>query len=222
MIQRHFHQASGRNYLTPKQVADLLMVSTAAIRLWSEKGQLKAMTTVGGHRRFKFEDIVAFAEENQIGLNIESNPPVLDKCLRRILIVDDDQMYAEYLKVVIESADPGVAVKICHDGFNAGVQLRDFAPDTVLLDLKMPGIDGFSVCRHLRTDPNNRDIKVIAMTGLATEQCRSGILAAGADICLSKPIKSAQLLQCLQLAELPLEPSGQASENLYTQGMMRG
>lgn len=188
-----------RGYLTPKEVADLLMVSTAAIRLWAEKGQLKAMTTLGGHRRFKLEDVSQFAEQNQIPLDSSIFESPLSTELRRILIVDDEQMYAEYLKTVIELADESVIIKICHNGFEAGIQLRDFAPDTVLLDLKMPGVDGFGVCRYIRTDPSNREIKVIAMTGQSSSENRRKIEEAGADAYLAKPIDTAYLLELLEL-----------------------
>lgn len=52
-----------KNHLTPKEVAELLMVSTSAIRLWTEKGEIKALVTAGGHRRFKIEDIQQFARD---------------------------------------------------------------------------------------------------------------------------------------------------------------
>lgn len=186
-----------KSWLTPKEVADLLMVSTAAIRLWAEKGQLKAMVTAGGHRRFKLEDIQQFASERNIKLNIE--PPARNKI--NILIVDDEPMFAEYLKSVITLKTDDVGVHVSIDGFDAGTKLRDINPDIVLLDLKMPGLDGFAVCRQIRRAGQNADVRVIAMTGEKNAENEQRILAAGAEHCLEKPFALNTLLTLLNVPQ---------------------
>lgn len=180
-----------KSYLTPKQVAELLMVSVSAIRLWAERGEIKAMVTAGGHRRFKLEDVKQFAKDKNIQLNVE-----IDKHFK-ILIVDDEQMFAEYLQEALESSLVDVQVRISLDGFDAGVKLRDFSPNVVLLDLMMPTMNGFQVCKQIKQDPLYRYIRVIAMSGNASQKNKQRIMEAGAEACLAKPIEIQELLLLL-------------------------
>lgn len=182
---------SAKNYLTPNKVAELLMVSPSAIRLWAEKGELKAMVTAGGHRRFKLEDIKQFAKEKNIQLNIQSQ----DKF--KILIVDDEQLFSEYLKNALSFENDELNIEISHDGFDAGIKLKDFNPYIVLLDLKMPSMNGFQVCAQIKQDPLLQHIRVIAMTGDASENNVQRIIDAGAEACFAKPINIVQLIQQL-------------------------
>jgi len=185
--------SSHLTYLTPKDVAKLLMVSTAAIRLWAEKGELKAMMTAGGHRRFKLEDIKTFAKDKNIQLNIESDASV------KILIIDDEILFTEFLEDALTTIYPQVKIAVSLDGFDAGIKLKDFKPSIVLLDLKMPGMDGFQVCQHIKSDPLLQRIRVIAMSGDTNLERKQKIIATGAEVCLSKPFKVAELIETLGL-----------------------
>jgi excisionase family DNA binding protein len=176
-----------KNYLTPNQVAELLMVSPSAIRLWSEKGELKALLTAGGHRRFKLADIKAFAIQRNIELNIENESQF------KILIVDDDAPFAEFLDTALSVKFNELEIKISHNGFDAGIQLKEFKPSIVLLDLMMPGIDGFQICQQIKQDPLLKHIRVIAMSGDVNSKNKQKIIKAGAEACLEKPIKIDEL-----------------------------
>jgi len=77
----------------------------------------------------------------------------------------------------------------------------DFSPDVVLLDLMMPGMDGFQVCERLKKDSATKNIRVIAMTGYPSAMNTEKILAAGAEICLPKPVDRAQLLELLGVSK---------------------
>jgi len=182
-----------KSYLTPKEVAELLMVSTAAVRLWTENSDLKARVTAGGHRRFKMEDVKQFALKNNIQLNTSiSNTP-------KILIVDDESDFAHFLKTLITIEIKDIDVEISLDGFDAANKLRDFSPSIVLLDLKMPGLNGFDVCQHIKQSPLYKHIRVIAISGDANSKNIEKIKGAGAEACLSKPIDVSILLKSLAL-----------------------
>jgi len=182
-----------KSYLAPKEVAELLMVSTAAVRLWAESGDLKARVTAGGHRRFKFDDIKEFAARKKIQLNtiISENP--------RVLIVDDDRHFADFLKTFLEMEVKNIEVEISLDGFDAANKLNDFTPDILLLDLKMPGLDGFQVCQRVKENPLQSHIRIIAISGHVTQSDIEKLNTIGAETCLEKPIDMAILIKQLAL-----------------------
>lgn len=185
MMRRSHHRA----YMTPNEVAELLMVSPVTVRQWAQKGWLKAVTTAGGHRRFLAEDVDAFAKER--GMQLISNTPA------RVLVVDDNRSFARYLADLLATVPDPIVVAIAHDGFDAGRKVQLFDPDIVLLDLKMPGLDGFAVCQQIKDDSITQHIRVIAMTGYFTLENEMKIRQAGAEACLSKPFDKKALFQAM-------------------------
>src|SRR5471032_3588291 len=97
-----------------------------------------------------------------------------------ILIVDD--MPAKLGLVVDSLADQGFRVLVALDGEEALERAQFSQPDLILLDVKMPGIDGFETCRRLKMNERTRDISVIFMTSLAgSEDMVAGLAAGGVD-----------------------------------------
>ena len=84
--------------------------------------------------------------------------------------------------------------EVAADGFEAGIKVMQFKPDLIILDLFMPLMDGFQVCRKLKNDPTMSDIKVLILTGYDTKENRDRIKKSGADSLLSKPVKKKTLL----------------------------
>jgi len=179
-----------KHYLTPTEVAELLMVSPVTVRQWASRGLIEAQTTPGGHRRFKMDEVERFANER--GLKV----PVTDESFK-VLIVDDDPQLRSFLAEFIAASIDGVVVKEAKDGFEAGRVVQAFQPDVILLDLMMPGINGFSICRQLKDDVQTQSIAIIAMTGFFTEENVQRIKKAGAEACLSKPIDTDELIKIL-------------------------
>lgn len=185
-------RSHNRAYMTPNEVAELLMVSPVTVRQWAQKGNLKAVTTAGGHRRFLREDVEAFAKER--GIELVNSGPV------RILVVDDNRSFARYLADLLATLSEPVSVATAHDGFDAGRKTLLFEPDIVLLDLKMPGLDGFTVCQQIKDDPATENIRVIAMTGYFTPENEAKIIAAGAEACLAKPFDKNELFGAMGMS----------------------
>lgn len=184
--------------LSPGEVADLLKVSPVTVRHWAREGRLKFVTTPGGHRRFSRVDIEQLAAE--CGADVApAEPPGL-----RVLVVDDNHSLAEYLRELLTGLDDGIVVSLAHDGFEAGEKLHQFKPDVVLLDLKMPGPDGFEICRRIKQNEVTQQIRVVAMSGFPSEENVRKITAAGAELCLGKPIVVPDLLQALGITLEPL------------------
>lgn len=182
-------------YLTPGQVAKMLMVSPAALRIWAEKGEIKALTTPGGHRRFSPIEVNRFAAERGL------KNPETDKKKLSILIVDDEDQILSYLSKLLKKYSDFVDVEIANNGFDAGIKVNELNPNVILLDLMMPGLDGFSVCEQIKTSPITADIRVIAMTGFPSPANIEKILSLGAEACLSKPIVKNELLKLIGLEE---------------------
>lgn len=183
-----------KHYLTPNEVAEMLMVSPVTVRQWAQKGKLEAMTTPGGHRRFSIDAIEKFASENQLTLQ-----PKADDRLR-LLIVDDDVSLAEFLKEAVTMHHPTLQVEVAHDGFSAGRIMESLSPDIVLLDLMMPQMDGFEVC-HMIKQGAHKNVRVIAMSGFCSQENLQRILSEGAECCLRKPFSTTTLLTALGLNE---------------------
>lgn len=181
-----------KHYLTPNEVAQLLMVSPVTVRQWAQRGKLEAMTTPGGHRRFSMEAVEAFAADNKIVLNPKEGT--------RILIVDDDVSLANFLMELLTQRFGNVSVELAHDGFSAGRLLESFEPDIVLLDLMMPQMNGFEVC-HMVKSESSRDVRVIAMSGYCSPENLERILNEGAECCLKKPFSTSVLMTALGIEE---------------------
>lgn len=180
-------------YLTPREAAKLLMVSPITVRAWAQKGLLPSETTPGGHRRFLREHVEQFAKQSK------TPPPRNDL---RILVVDDDKQLTGFLVEWLAGLDEPFIVSSAVDGFEAGSKVYSFEPDIILLDLMMPGLNGFDVCRQIKADPDISDIRIIAMTGHPSPENERRILEAGAEICISKPLDTKVLLELLK-ADLP-------------------
>ena len=70
-----------------------------------------------------------------------------------------------------------------------------FKPGLILLDLYMPGIDGFEVCRKVKENPATAHIKILAVTGYANDENRERVMGAGADDYLAKPVSGTTLIE---------------------------
>ncbi len=186
---------SRKAYLAPGEVAELLMVSPQAVRVWAKKGELQSVSTPGGHRRFARHEVERFAREKDLTIQLPTDDAL------RILIVDDDVAMADYLSEFLRSVDASVTTMIANDGYAAGELVQVFQPHVVLLDLIMPGLDGFDVCVRIRNNPATKATRVITMTGFHDDVNVDRSLQAGAECCIKKPVDHDQLLTLLGLGE---------------------
>lgn len=173
---------SGRpRYFTTRQCADRLGVSINAIKAWIREERLPALRTPGGHYRIAEPDLLAF----QARLAENSRAPVSAR--PRILVVDDDEALAGALKEALEHVIPEAVVQTATDGYEALVQVGSFRPDVLVLDIRMPRLDGFDVCRRLKARRETAGIRILAMTAYPEGEVREQALACGADDFLEKP-----------------------------------
>ncbi|MEZ5285008.1 MAG: response regulator [Vicinamibacterales bacterium] len=109
----------------------------------------------------------------------------------RVLIVDDEPTGREVLEGLL-STEP-YELQFAEDGHQALASARRAAPDLMLLDVMMPGLDGYEVCRRIRTEPVLRELPVILVTALDDRASRIQGLEAGADDFVSKPFDRVEL-----------------------------
>ena len=109
---------------------------------------------------------------------------------RRILVIDDDEGIRGITQMLVEAL--GHEVEAARDGIEGLAKLQ-LGVDLVLLDVVMPGLDGFDVCRRIRQDPAGRDVPVIMVTSLATREHRLHAVEAGANDFIAKPVDETEL-----------------------------
>ena len=164
-------------------VAKICSVTPTTVIRWIEDGLIPAFKTVGGHRRVRREDLEKVCRDRNIPFNLATGDEV-----GRILVVDDEPVVLDLVRDVVKDLSQEFDVEVARDAFDAGRLVAVFRPQLIFLDLMMPGVDGFEVCKRLKAEPTTANSEVIAVTGYYTEANMERILAAGAVACLKKPL----------------------------------
>lgn len=149
---------------------------------WIKSGKLTAFRTPSGLYRIKKSDMTRFIKNEMPFLQTEDGAGP-----HRVLIVDDDPSIRRYLRRALSAYD--VDVEEAGNGFDAGMKINNFNPDLILLDLFLPGIDGFEICRQIKSDPRYEHIKVVAITGMGTPEVEKRIRGLNVDHYMEKPIQ---------------------------------
>jgi len=170
-------------------IAKICHVTPATVGRWVDEGKLPFFTTGGGHRRVWDVDLISFLKSHNIPLPNEFRTGEA----MRILIVDDERSLRRIITRLIKKLYPQAVIDEAIDGYEAGHKIGSFMPALVLLDLKLPGVDGFKVCQMVRQDKNLNDVKVLAMSGYSIVQYKKKALAAGADDFIAKPFQLDEL-----------------------------
>lgn len=109
----------------------------------------------------------------------------------RILIVDDHPLNLKLARLILEAE--GYEVRTALDAEDTLRALDTFTPRLILMDLMLPGVDGFALTRQLKADPARRDIPIVALTALAMKGDEDRARAAGCDGYITKPVDAEQL-----------------------------
>ncbi len=186
---------TGRKNLSTFDIAELIEVDPGSVANWIDSGVLKAHRTPGGHRRVAVEDLVRFLHEHKMPV-----PAGLEQSQVCVLVVDDEPDTTRIIARAIGGSHPDFEVVEVHDGFRAGTVVATLKPDVVILDLRMPGMDGFEVCRLIKSQEATKHAEVIAITAYPSEENNRRIMDCGAKMCLSKPLDLAKLIEQIALA----------------------
>lgn len=166
------HTASKYCKVTPRTIIN-----------WIEAGHIACYKTVGGHRRMNRANLEAFMARQGIPIpDPDASGP------RRILVVDDDPIIVETLVMGLSEDEHHYLVDSAMDGFEAGLKVQSFKPHVVILDIMMPGIKGYEVCRRIKANPATRKTKVIVLSAYLDKDKFDRMEENGADICFCKPL----------------------------------
>jgi two-component system, cell cycle response regulator DivK len=120
----------------------------------------------------------------------------------RILVVDDNDLNLELMRDLLEGQ--GYRVRVAMDANDALAVLHDFRPRLIFMDIQLPGMDGLTLTRMLKSNPSMRDIRIVGLTGYAMAGDEQRLLAAGCDGYLPKPIDTRALPGVVQAQLEPL------------------
>jgi len=151
-------------------------------------GRTRALKTEEGHRRIKKDDLDAFLKKKGI---LCGDVKVAER--KKILVVDDDRIIVETIVQALEEDRYGYDLISAADGFEAELQVNHFKPDLMILDIMMPDINGYEVCRKVKGTQVGKGIKIIVLSAYLNEESFEQMKAYGADACFSKPLPLAQL-----------------------------
>ncbi len=172
---------------TTFEAAKICHVTHHSIKNWIKQGLIKASRTPGGHYRILEKDLDAFREQ------FDMFPRDKADSKKRIMIVDDDPDALALMEKIL--TDEGFELIKVSNATEVGLKAAQMSPDLILLDFLMPEIDGFEICKALRSSELTQNTPIMAVTCLTKEQDIERIFACGADEYLPKPFRAEQMLE---------------------------
>src|SRR5439155_18348776 len=130
----------------------------------------------------------------------------LESGKRKLLIVDDDQELVELMSDAF-ARDGRFEIKTANNGFDAGMLIKEFRPDLVVLDVMLPDINGKEVCQLVRGDKTMDDVRIICISGMVEEDRIQQLRDAGANDFIKKPFDVEALIERIcQLLDVETVP----------------
>ncbi|MBD3258261.1 response regulator [candidate division GN15 bacterium] len=115
----------------------------------------------------------------------------------KVLVVDDEPEITDIVEAFL--SDAGYTVNVENQPANALVKAREFLPDVVLLDIMMPGVDGYDICQQLKNDPQLAHVPIIFLTGKDRTDDMGRSFKVGGDMFIKKPFSCERLLEIVNI-----------------------
>ncbi|HRF02081.1 MAG TPA: response regulator [Pirellulaceae bacterium] len=180
---------SMKTVFTTGEAAKICKVSQQTIIRCFDNGTLKGFRVPGSRfRRIPRDQLYAFMKDNGIPTD------ALESGKRKVLIVDDDEELVELMADMF-NRDGRFDVRIANNGFDAGMLVREFRPDLVVLDVMLPHINGKEVCQRVRSDSSLESVKIICISGMVEQDKIAELRHCGANDFLNKPFPIEKLLE---------------------------
>ena len=185
---------------TSGEAAQICGVSADTVSRWFDLGQMDGFRLgPGGDRRIPADSLRKFMASHGIPLDR------LDDGATRILVVDDDPYYLDIIPSIL-AKDGDYEVVAVSTGFDAGAQVADFVPHLIVLDIHLSDMDGRMVCERIKSRPDTRDTRVLAISGFIADDEANDLARFGFDDYLQKPFGVQGLLEKVHaLLALPSE-----------------
>jgi len=184
-----------KTVFTTGEAAKICKVSQQTIIRCFDSGQLKGFRVPGSRfRRIPRDQLFAFMKDNGIPTD------ALESGKRKVLVVDDDADLVDLIVDVLER-DGRFETKTVNNGFDAGMMVKEYRPDLIVLDVMLPDINGKEVCLRVRSDSSLEMVKIICISGMVEEDKIADLKESGANDFLPKPFTSDVLIEriCNQL-----------------------
>jgi excisionase family DNA binding protein len=177
-----------KTVFTTGEAAKICKVSQQTIIRCFDSGQLKGFRVPGSRfRRIPRDVLYKFMKENGIPTD------ALESGKRKALVVDDDEELVELIRDVLE-ADGRFEVRVANNGFDAGMMVKEYRPDILVLDVMLPDINGKEVCQRVRADDSLEDVKIICISGMVEGDKIEELREAGANDFVQKPFEIEHLV----------------------------
>jgi excisionase family DNA binding protein len=175
-----------RAFCSTREAATLLGVSVGTVQLWVESGRLEAWKTAGGHRRVMRDSVERLLRRRSTA--DAPPPPNAEPRRPTVMVVDDDINLLRLYEARISHWPMSPQVICVNNAVLALLRIGRSSPDLLLLDLNMPGMDGFNMLHTLRHAPEIRGTTVAVVTGMAPDAIEArGGLPGDVEV-FSKPI----------------------------------
>ena len=172
-----------KTVFTTGEAAKICKVSQQTIIRCFDSGQLKGFRVPGSRfRRIPRDVLYKFMKDNQIPTD------ALESGKRKALVVDDDEELVELIRDILES-DGRFEVRVANNGFDAGMMVKEYQPDIIVLDVMLPDLNGKEVCQRVRRDSSLDDVKIICISGMVEADKIDELYEAGANDFLQKPFE---------------------------------
>jgi excisionase family DNA binding protein len=177
-----------KTVFTTGEAAKICKVSQQTIIRCFDSGQLKGFRVPGSRfRRIPRDQLYNFMRDNGIPTD------ALESGRRKVLIVDDDQELVELITDVLDR-DGRFEHRVANNGFDAGMMVKEYRPDLIVLDVMLPDINGKEVCQRVRSDSTMDEVKIICISGMVEEDKVQELRDAGANDFVHKPFEVEKLL----------------------------
>lgn len=179
------------------EVANVCGVVNQTAINWIRGGHLKAYKTPGGQYRVYPEDLVDFLKKR----NMRVPEELLSKCFsvknNKLLIVDDDKGLNTVIATYIKKKYGELEIFQAFDGFEAGVLMTKETPNSLILDLDLPGVDGFSLCKRINENQYFGNPNVIVITALEDSDVEKKVKELGVKHFFKKPLNLLEITKAL-------------------------
>lgn len=180
-----------KTVFTTGEAAKICKVSQQTIIRCFDSGQLKGFRVPGSRfRRIPRDILYRFMKENGIPTD------ALESGKRKAVVVDDDVELVELIRDALAN-DGRFEIRTANNGFDAGMIVKEYRPDVIILDVMLPDINGKEVCQRIRSDSTLDDVKVVCISGMVEADKIDELKAAGANDFIQKPFEVDHLIDSI-------------------------